>query len=421
MTEAHHKASFFRQSGWMVITAVGGGVMMFLINFLSGKFLSKSEYQTVLVLIPVLNFITIPAIGLQTTFAQQTSAAVTDSQRRQLAGTVWAVTRGILVIWLMMMAVAILWREPLAASLKIHRLAPLWLTMATGLIMLLIPIWQGVLQGRHNFLWLGWAQVFNAVGRIGIGGAAMFLVSLTADSFLFGAFVGFVACLAVAVWQNRDFWSQTRDRFAAWDWLQRVIPLSLGAGALQFMLSADMIIVTKYMGSDDGAAAPYGVAGTLTRGIVIFTAPIVAVMFPKLVHNKARNQKSNLLLLSLLGTAALGGLAAIGLTVASPMLIKVFAKAEYVSIVPLIPLFAWSMVPLAVSNVLLNNLLAHSRFKCVPVLALVAVGYWFALQHHHDSFLTVIKVLGLFNLIFLAVCILFTWAIDRERPVETPV
>ncbi|HXD01210.1 MAG TPA: hypothetical protein VN048_17865, partial [Verrucomicrobiae bacterium] len=104
------------------------------------------------------------------------------------------------------------------------------------------------------------------------------------------------------------------------------------------------------------------------------------------------------------------GMAAIGLTLVSSLVIKLGSKAEYVSIVPLMPLFSWAMVPLAVGNVLLNNLLAHSRFKVVPVLAAVAVGYWFALQHYHDSFKTVVETLGVFSTLYLAVCALFTWA-----------
>jgi len=67
------------------------------------------------------------------------------------------------------------------------------------------------------------------------------------------------------------------------------------------------------------------------------------------------------------------------------------------------------MVPLAVGNVLLNNLMAHSRFKvCIPLVC-VAAGYWIALQYHHDSFKQVIQLLGITNLVFLAVCALFTW------------
>ncbi len=416
MIEAKHKASFFRQSGWMIITAVGGGALMFLVNFLSAKFISKAEYAELVALIQVLNWVTIPAIGLQTTFAQQTSAAISDAQRRQLFGTVWAVTRGIFVIWLVMLVVTIIWHGQIRESLKLGSTISLWLTLATGLLMLLLPIWQGLLQGRQNFLWLGWAAVFNAMGRVVIAGLFVFLVSATAAGVMVGAFTGFAAALSVAIWQNRDAWSQACDAFQSRPWLRQVIPLSIGCGASQFLFSADAIVVQKYLGAD-GAAAPYGTGGTLARAIVLFTAPLVAVMFPKLVHSSALKQKNNLMLLTLLGTAGLAGLAAIGLTFTSGLLIKVFSKPEYVSIVPLIPLFAWSMVPLAVANVLLNNLMAHSRFKCVPVLALVALGYWIALQHFHDSFKTVIEVLGVFNLIFLVVCIFFTWAIREQEPI----
>jgi O-antigen/teichoic acid export membrane protein len=416
MTEAKHKASFFRQSGWMIVTAVGGGALMFLINSLSSKYIPSAEYGALAVLIQVLNWVTIPAIGLQTTFAQQTSAATTDAQRRQLAGTVWAVTRGIFFIWLAMLAVAIAFHAQLKGALHLTDSTSLWLTLTTGLVMLLLPIWQGLLQGRQNFLWLGWAAVFNAIGRLSIAGVIVFLLSRSASAVMVGALIGFAAALAVAVWQNRDFWRQPADRFESRAWLQRVVPLSIGCGVSQFLFSADLIVVTNYL----GASADYGFGGTLARAIVLFTAPLVAVMFPKLVHSAARNQKSNLMLLTLLATAALASFAAIGLTLTSSLLIKIFSKPEYVTIVPLVPLFAWSMVPLAVGNVLMNNLMAHSRFKCVPVLAALAVGYWIALQYFHDSFKTVIQVLGVFNLIFLAVCIFFTWAIRDETPLLRP-
>jgi O-antigen/teichoic acid export membrane protein len=422
MTEATHKASFFRQSGWMVITTVAGGAFMFLVNFLSSKYIPATEYSALGALIQVLNWVTIPAIGLQTTFAHQTSAAITDAQQRQLFGTVWAVTRGIFFIWLAMLTVAIIWHGPLQSSLKLGPSSiALWLTMATGLMMLLLPIWQGLLQGRQNFLWLGWAAVFNAMGRVVIAGTMVFLLGYaTAAGVMVGAFSGFAAAVSVAFWQNRDAWSRPRDPFESRSWLRKIIPLSIGCGASQFLFSADAIVVTNYMGSN-GAAAPYMIGGTLARGIVLFTAPLVAVMFPKLVHSAAHKQKSNLMLWTLLGTAGLAGMAAVGLTLTSGLLIRIFSKPEYASIVPLIPLFAWSMVPLAVANVLMNNLMAHSRFKCAPALAVVTVGYWVALQYFHGSFKMVIEVLGVFNVIFLIVCMFFTWAIRDEEPVVTPL
>src|SRR5882724_2932990 len=108
MTEAQHKASFFRQSGWMMIAVVGSGVLMSLVHVFS-KIIPESEYAVLGTLIASLNWITIPAIGLQTTFAQQASGVVTEAQRRALVGTTWAVFRGIFYVWLVMAVGVLIW------------------------------------------------------------------------------------------------------------------------------------------------------------------------------------------------------------------------------------------------------------------------------------------------------------------------
>ena len=85
------------------------------------------------------------------------------------------------------------------------------------------------------------------------------------------------------------------------------------------------------------------------------------------------------------------------------------------------PLYAAAMVPLALGNVLLNNLNAHSYFKPVPVLVALAVGYWIALQYFHDSFKMVILTLGTFNLLFFVMSALFSWLQRRsERKAAAP-
>ena len=71
------------------------------------------------------------------------------------------------------------------------------------------------------------------------------------------------------------------------------------------------------------------------------------------------------------------------------------------------------MVPLTLANVLLNNLLARNQFAVVWVLALVAAGYGLALNQFHDSFFTVIKVIGAANVLFLSVLLVFTWQSRR--------
>jgi hypothetical protein len=117
--------------------------------------------------------------------------------------------------------------------------------------------------------------------------------------------------------------------------------------------------------------------------------------------------------LVLIGTAVLAILGAIGLTIVGPLVVRFVATPEYVKpAAALLPWYAGAMVPLALANVLLNNLLARSSFKVVPALCVLAVAYGFglsiALSHSHEL-VTALKAMGVTNLLLLAICAYYTW------------
>ena len=414
MTAAPPKGSFFRQSGWMMITSVAGGAFMAFIHVFS-KVLPANEYSAFGTLLQVVNWMGIPAIGLQMVFAQQASAAVTDDQRRQLVGTARTLLLWTFCLWLLMAVFVLVLHGQIIHWLKLSNPIALVLTVLVGWEMLWYPITQGLLQGRQNFLWLGWTYIFNGVGRVCIGGVIVYVFHGWAAGLMAGVWIGLLAAIGAGIWQNYDLvFKEPGASFNFRSWLANVIPLTIGFGAGQFLLSADAIFVQSYLG-ENGAAAPYIFGGTLARAIVLFTIPIAAVMFPKLVHSKALSQKSNLMVVTFIGTGILCASAVAGLILTAPFLIKYGSKPENASILPDLPLFGMAMVPLAMGNVLLYNLMAHSRFKISFALAPLMIAYWFALQHFHDTFRMVIETLGVFNLIYLAVCAFFTWAVDRDK------
>jgi threonine/homoserine/homoserine lactone efflux protein len=77
------------------------------------------------------------------------------------------------------------------------------------------------------------------------------------------------------------------------------------------------------------------------------------------------------------------------------------------------------MVPLALANVLLNDLLARPESSLVPAVAMlvVAVVYVAALTRLHESLVMVLQVLGVSNLLLLAVC---AWFSRRAKPIGAP-
>jgi O-antigen/teichoic acid export membrane protein len=284
----------------------------------------------------------------------------------------------------------------------------LWLTLPILLFSLWLPMFSGVLQGQQNFLWLGWMNILGAVFRVGIAGLFVFLVARNAASMMTGVLLGVTAMAVVGIWQTRMLWSLPAQPF---DWrslLAQVIPLTLGFGAIQFFFTADTLYVKAYFSRED--AAFYVSAGTLSRALMWLVLPLATVMFPKIVHSVARSEKSNLLGVVMLGTAVLAVGGALGLCLVGPLLIKLVYTKNYVQVASqVLPWYAWAMVPLALAYALVNNLLARSNFRIVPVLVVLAVAYGFALTQFHDSLVMVLKTLGVFNLLLLGVCAWFSF------------
>jgi O-antigen/teichoic acid export membrane protein len=403
-------ASFFRQSGWLMIAAMSSGVLMYGVHLLSKK-IPASEYGTLITLFSVVGLI--PTIPFQMVFTHQTAAGLAKNRDRQLTSMIRAAGLGIFLFWAAAMFIVFVFRNQVAANWHLVNPLALWMTMVVILFSLLMPLFQGVMQGQQNFLWLGWSNIFNGISRLA---AAVFIVLVLggqATGIMTGVFIGLAAATAVGSWQTRALWLGSSEPFNRREFLREVVPLLLGFAATQFLFCADTPFVDSYFGAEK--TAPYGAAGTMSRALLWLVLPLAAVMFPKIVHSTAKSEKSNLLGLVLLGTAVLVGLGVLSLWILGPWVVRLVYPPEYVSqTLAILPWYAGAMVPLALANVLVNDLLGRGKFQIVPFLVLLAMLYGLALTQHHGSFIAVLKMLGMFNLVLFAICAWFTWG--RKSP-----
>jgi O-antigen/teichoic acid export membrane protein len=200
---------------------------------------------------------------------------------------------------------------------------------------------------------------------------------------------------------------QPAEPFSRRALLAEIVPLMLGFAATQFLFTADTIFVNAYLPEN---AAFYGAAGTLSRALVWLVAPLTFVMFPKLVHSAARSEKTDVMGLTLLCTAVIAGCGVLGLWILGSWVGRFVYPPEYVAVATsLLPWYAGAMLPLCLANVLVNSLLAKSDLRIVLPLIAMAVTYGIVLANYHPSLITVLQILGAFNLVLLFLCMLFTW------------
>lgn len=418
MAHEQHHVTFFRQSGWMMLAGTASGLVFWMVQPIVTRVLPTSEYGVFVTLSNIVSQMAIPAAGLQSVIALQQAAAISEEKQRIVASEFRGVLKALFFIWLAMAATAAVLWKPAIVGLKIQNPMALAVTITIGLAALWTPLIQGVLQGRQNFLWLGWMNMFNAFGRISMVCLTVVLLRLESVGAMTAVLFGMLLVIVIGLWQVRDIWKIETTGVQWRNWLGRVIPLTLGLGAANFMLTADMIFTQRFFPANETGF--YAVAGIIGRALIFLTQPMTLVMFPKLVRAKATGEKSYALALTLGATILAGGCAAIACTILPSLPLLIMGGKKYLTAAPLVPWFAWCMLPLTVSQVMVNSLMARSRFSAVPWLLAVAVGYAFTLSavgHHWgnaaDSFLgfrMMIQTIGVFNLLLFGVCAWFTWS-----------
>lgn len=406
---AEKPASFFRQSGWLMIANIIGGAMALGVHFLN-KRIPDAEYSIFGTLLMVTAFL--PTMPLQMVFAQQAASATVLGRERQFAAMIRRVGLGIFGAWLLLALGVFAFQGQIMKGWELTNSFALVVTLLAVLASLMVPLFTGVLQGRQDFLWMGWAAMLAAIGRIVVASVLVLAFAGGATSMMMGAFLGAVLGLGITIWRARDLLMLPGEKFDGKALWRQVGPLILGFGVCQFMFTTDTMYAKAFFSGDD--MKRYVAAGTLSRALLWLVLPLAAVMFPKLVQSSAKAEKSNLFGLVILGTTVLAVCGALGLWLVGPWVVKFIFKPEDVPMtVALLPWYAGAMIPLALANVMANDLLARAKYGVVPLMVLIGVGYAVALPlllHHFPGRMEVVlQTLGGFNLLLLAVCGWFSW------------
>jgi O-antigen/teichoic acid export membrane protein len=392
-----------------------GPITEFLKRFI-GPPVSESQYGLFATLLNLVMWMSIPSNGLQTVFAQQTAGATDEDHERQLRGTVRSVLSATTLIWALLTVLFFVLRDRILSGLNVPDPGALWLTVIVGLPILWTPIFAGLMQGRQNFLWLGWTSMMSGFGRCIAALIIVRMLGWGVTGAMAAVLIGSAVPLLFSLWQTYGDWHGPRVAVQWGQWLRRLIPLTTGLGVTVVMLIADMIIVRHFFPPTETGF--YAAASTLGRALFLFTVPLAGVMFPKIVRSAALAERTDVLAQALGATAVMGAGAALFLTIFPKLPLQIVYAPSYLVVAPLVPWYLWCVLPLTLANILINNLLARRRFQIVPWITLIALAYvatlWMVARNLSQSpalqsFRTIVQLLGAFSVLLLLTSIWFTW------------
>jgi hypothetical protein len=419
------RSRFLKQSLWMIAATLGGGAGMALVHGSVSKLGGAQVYFQFKSLMAIFYVVGAAQGALWTLTARQTATALTHDaiqatrdRLKRSAGTVLLV--------MTLVGLALIPSGPaLAGRLKLSSVLPLWITWGLILASLSAALQRGILQGRQDFAGLGAMSIADGLGRFAsvaviltvLGGSAAGAIGGALTGTLIAMAVGFRALRPWSVENPGGSASSGPSTPAATGATGGFWPLVLGAAALQALSQLDNLFLQaavpeawqKEVGSRYSPGAQIGFA------LSQFTVPLALVMFPKVARSAAGGDGHQAFRWTLIATASLGGLAALGCTLLPWLPVKILLPGIPTELsAPLVPWFVWGMLAFTLANVLFSDRMAHGDFRFVPGALVLAALYATSLWGFQDSLLRGTPAEGLQGVVLRLVVFnvaLLVWAV----------
>lgn len=418
MSSAESRATFFRQSGWMVFATIAGGVFNMLSSLVVFR-MPDDQVNAFDAALAALAIFGTPALGVQAAFAAQASVADEPDRMKTLAATMRGAFLWLTVGWMALAVLSVVFKDRILSLYGLSQPAYLWVLLALALVTLWTPVTNGTLQGRQDFRWFGLGTLLNGLGRFAVLVAVVLVLKLGALGGLVGVLGGSLAVFVLVTWRTHDVLAMPGGEVDWRGFLRRAVPLTFGLGALVTIMQADALIVREKLRVLDLTTEEivgYTAARRIGQVLVFLVGAVVSVMYPKVARSFQRTEATDVLKLTVCLTALVSVLGAAVTSLIPQIPLRILAgSGATAESATLVVAFVWALVPLAISNVLVWNLLARECYRAVPFLVLVAGGCWLALRTYNDRLLTVITVVGISALVLLLVSTIFILIENRAR------
>ena len=229
-------AAFFRQSGWMMIASIFGGFMSLGVHILN-RWVKEGSYGEFGLMVMVITCL--PTIPLQMVFAQQSAAALVEGRERQLSGMIRRAWLATFLIWLLAFVLLLVFWKRIVEGWQLNNPVILYVDIFAILTSIWLPLFSGVLQGRQDFFWFGWALILGGIARLGSAAVLVIFFHAGGAGMLAGALFGVGISGAIAIWRTRDLWGLKPEPFDSRQLLAQITPLIFAFGVCQFLFSTD--------------------------------------------------------------------------------------------------------------------------------------------------------------------------------------
>lgn len=408
--------SLVKHAGIMLIATGLANVGEILFHIFIGRTFDPANFGIVVSLLSIGFIVSLPVTTIQTVIAKYVSQFKVNHEEMKIVSLFVHSLRKVVIYGLLGLAIFILASGYLGLFLRIPTRTPVIITGIALFLVLILPVAQGTLQGLQRFGCLATS--------IGLGGiirfvSAFFLVyaGMGINGAMGGVVLGVFAAFLPAFLPLKPLLRKqlsTHTGLDSVDVYNYLWPVFLALLCFAILTSVDLILVKHFF--EPLQAGYYSILSLVGRGFVSIAMAVSLAMFPQVSELHEQNKNPYLTLKkSLLICSLLFGLAILIFIIFPQFFIRAVFGKKYLAVSPLLRIFSIAVIPLALTNVLINYRLARRDVNFAYYLILGVIFYIAMLVLFHNSLLQVVVIVGITGSLVFALNIGFILLQNRRE------
>lgn len=422
--QASHRG-FYRTGGLFILMMFAGNVFEIAFTALTAH-LPGSGYETFNALFNIFFILAAPLAGVQLMVSKEVSAFIALDETGKVRAFVLRTLQFVMVGALWLAAVGVMLSPKISEFLKIPTLAPVMLLMGVYLCYAPFPVFYGTVQGMKRFITIGFLQFAWGVARFGAALLAIRMLAGDVNTMLTATLGAMALSSLVAFIPAARVFRIPREPVRASEYVRAysmVIPIILSTSMVMILKNTDIILAKRFF--DSAGAQAYTCAARVGSGFFVLTG-IIMVMFPHVSEEKTLGRNPIVFLVKSLSFTL--GLSAAGLLIAgfAPSLVmKLITLGKTIpGAPPLIRYIGFAVLPLAMTYIMTNYLLAKHYAGFIPILAAGVLAQVMILWMAQESPVQLLTGLGIANTVVFLSMLLYVvlehrrYMRDRSGKVE---
>ena len=409
------QSRLLRESALLWVGSLAGHVSNYLFHVVTGRLLGPVGYGILASLIAVLYIVMVPGLTIRTVVMKFTAEREADKDYSAILSMFNRLSKRLFLAGMCLFLIFVVLSRPISSFLNIDSVLPLILLSFSFLVIYVIPVNRGIIQGLQKFFRLSVNLSIGAVFKLALG---FFLIYLGFS--VNGAIIGIVLGMFIAYGESFLpirflFKERASDSIRLKSIAHYSIPVFFTLLCLTAFYNVDIIIVKHFMSSVQ--AGLYSGLSIIGKIVIFASLGIVWVMFPKVTSLYSKNEEhGHYLLYVLVVISVVGGAIVSAYFLIPKFIVSTLFGVKYLPVAPYMGAFGVAMLLLSLSYALANYYLAIQETKYIYILTVAVVMQVVMISLFHSSIAQIVLVMNIVMSLMLIGLVLYYFVVILPQP-----